>query len=206
MNTGISEHSADSNRAAMETDDGGPLINGRPVLTVQDVQNWCHSAHMPVLSDTAAAEVACQLNHAALLRTQWAPEFAELRKTNPSTKRMCRIADALATLRNDLPGVLDDSRAIKPDDDVSLTEALLDLVQKHQPIIDKFPHARGRPRDRAGNIAANIGKLVLKLCDPSRPSAKAHDAFVACAMAWLLPHLPTDAAISRNRRRRAQRT
>ncbi len=189
----------------MEKDDGGPLVNGRPALTIRAVQSWCRSAHMHGVSDTAAAEVACQLNHAALLRTQWSPEFAELRKANPSTKRIRRVADALATLRDDLPGLIDDSRAAKPDADMTLTEALLDLVQKHQPILDKHPLARGRPRDLAGNVAANIGKLVSKLCDSRHITTKAHDAFVASAMAWLLQNRPTDTAISRNRRRRAQR-
>ena len=187
------------------TDENGPLIDGRPALTVQEVQSWCHSAYMPNLDDIAAAEVARQLNHAALLRSEWAPEFAELRKANPSMQRLHRVAGALATLRSDLPGMLDGSHAIDPNADMTLTEALLDLVQKHQLVIDEYRHTRGRPYDPVVTIAANIGRLLSKLCDPGCGTAKAHDAFVAKAMAWLSQNPPADAAISRNRRRRALR-
>ncbi len=207
MKTGTSKRATstgDAGRGTTETDHWGPLINGRPILEIQDVQRWCRSAHIPCMNDTAAAKVAGKLNLAAALRTQWAPEFADFRKANLSTQRMGRIANALATLLNDLPGVLKDSRAVKPDADVSVTEALLDLVQKHKPIIDKYRHRRGRPRDLAGNVAANIGTLVTELCDdPNRITEKARDAFVTDAMAWLLLDPPANSAISRSRRRRA---
>jgi hypothetical protein len=185
------------------TPDEGLLINGRPALTIRDVQNWCCAASMLILSDIAAAELARELNHAAFLPSEWSPEFADSRKTNPSMNRIRRIASALATLRDDLPGLLNDSGAISAD--VSLTEALLDLVQKHGPVIDKYRPAQGRPEDLTVKVTANIGKLLRKVCDSPGVAAKAHDAFVACAMAWLLPNPPSDATISRNRRRQAKR-
>ena len=184
---------------ATETDNDRPSVNGRSALTIQEVQDWCR--HMPRLSDTAAGKVACELNHAAFLCAEWAPEFAEQRRANQSFQRMRRIADALATLRNDLPKLLDDSRAVNAD--VTLTEALLDLVEKHGVVIDKHRHAPGRPSELAGNVAANIGKLLSQLYDPGSVTKKARDAFVARAMAWLTQNPPTDTAISRNRRRRA---
>jgi hypothetical protein len=49
-----------------------------------------------------------------------------------------------------------------PDCDLALTEALRDLVEKHQSIIDKHTHVQGRPSDLAGNVAANIGQLVFQ--------------------------------------------
>jgi hypothetical protein len=192
-------------RSTIETDDAGPLVNGRPVLTSQEVQDWCRSVHVPGLSDSGAIEIARLLNQAAFLRVLWAPEFAETRKANPSTLRMRRIADALAILLEELPWALNDSRAVKPDTDLTQSEALLDLVRKHQPIIDKYRHGPGRPRDLTANLAAKIGRLVSELSDRGRVRTKALDAFVAIAMDWLSQTHPTDAAISRNRRRRAQR-
>jgi hypothetical protein len=196
MNVEISAHSG-------STCDEGPLINGRPVLTIEVVQSWCRAASMPGLTNSAAAEMARELNDATLLRAQWAPEFAKLQKANPSILRMRRIASALATLRGDLPGLLDDSRAGGAD--VSLTEALLDLVQKHESVIDKYRRARGRPDDLTVKVATNIGRMLRKQFTSVRVTAKAHDAFVACAMAWLLPNPPADTTISRNRRRQTKR-
>jgi hypothetical protein len=168
------------------------------------VQGWLRSVHLLGLNEEAAIKVTQELNNAAFLRFMWAPEFAEQQKANPSAQRMRRIADALATLRDDLPGVLHDSRVINPDIDLSLTEALLELVAKHQPIIDAQKKTRGRPTNRAGNLAANIGKLVAQLSDSDRVTKKALDAFVAKAMVWLSQGTAADAAISKNRRRRAQ--
>jgi hypothetical protein len=194
MNVEVSAHPGSASQE-------GPLINGRPALTIEDVQSWCHAASMPGLCGPAATEIARELNNAALFRTLWAPEFAELRKANPSTKRMHRIASALATLRDDLPGLLDDSRLVGSD--VSISEALLDLVRKHDVVIDKYRRARGRPDDMTVRVATNIGRLLRKQ-SPSTRVAKAQDAFVACAMAWLLPNPPTDTTIARNRRRRTK--
>lgn len=135
----------------------------------------------------------------------WASEFAEHRKANPSALRMGRIANALAMLRGDLSGMLRDSRAVNSDNDFSLTEGLLDLVAKHQPIVDAHGKTRGRVHDRATNLAGNIGKLVISLSGHEHVT-KALDAFVATAMAWLSQNTAAeDAAFSRNRRRRAGR-
>jgi hypothetical protein len=194
-----------ANRAVLQIKDGGPLVNGRPILTRKKVQRWGQRAHLPELTDAAADEIACQLNHAELMGVFWKSEFSAFRNANPSTQRMRRIADALRVLRNDLPVVINDSRTVKPNADLTLTEALLDLAQKHQPIIDKYGHVRGRPRALQGNVAANVGKLVCKLCDQNRIPKKAHDAFVADAMAWLMQSPTSDDAISRNRRRRKKR-
>lgn len=206
MNKKPSRRSATAANVSLDTtDDGGPLINGRPALTIPEVQSWLRSVHLSGLDQDAATKVTQQLNHAALFRFMWAPEFAEQRKANPSTQRMRRVADALATLRADLPGVLHDSRVVNPDNDLSLTEGLLDLVTKHQPIVDMHKKTRGRPNDRAGNLASNIGKLVVKLAEPDHVTKKALDGFVAKAMSWLSQGGPQDGAISKNRRRRAQR-
>jgi hypothetical protein len=182
----------------------GPLINGRPALTIAECKEWARAAHAPALGDSAASELTGQINHAAFLRCMWAPEFAEQRKANQSTSRLRRIAAALATLRDELPGLLADNRAVNPNADVSLTEQLLDLVGRHQAIADKYSSTRGRPRSPAKNLEANISKLLATLCKPSRVTMKARDIFVQLAMSWLTQGYPTDAAISRNRRRRAQ--
>jgi hypothetical protein len=206
MNTRLSRRSPPAgNVTQAAADDGGPLINGRPALTIPEVQSWFRSVHLSRLDEEAATKVTQQLNYAAFVRFMWAPEFAEQRKANPSSQRMARIAGALATLRDDLPAILLDSRIPNPDNDLSLTEGLLDLVRKHQPIIDMHKTTRGRPNDRAGNLAANIGKLVVELAGPNHVTKKAVDGFVAKAMSWLSQGNAPDAAISRNRRRRASR-
>jgi hypothetical protein len=204
MNAGSSKNlksTADADEITPEYE--GPLVNGRPTLTGAKVQDWCRSAHLPILHDDAALKLAGELNNLEFLRVLWASEFSELRKANPSAQRMRRIANALAILNSDLPALLRDNRAIKPDADLTLTEALLELVRKHQPIVDKHRLTRGRPRELTGNVTANIGKLVVKLCDQGRVTKKSRDAFVSIAMGWLLPNPPADIAISRNRRRRA---
>jgi hypothetical protein len=119
---------------------------------------------------------------------------------------MRRIAQSLAVLRDELPRSLQESRVVRPDADLGPTEALLDLVHKHSPIIDDYLPVRGRPRKPAKNLEANIGKRLSVVCEPGRVTMKARDIFVTLAMAWLTESSPTDAAISRNRRRRTTNT
>jgi hypothetical protein len=148
-------------------------------------------------------EVTRLLNDYAFLGCLWAPEFSDFRKSNVSTLRIRRVANALAVLRDELPEVLGESRAVNPNADLGLTEALLDLVRKHRPLIEGHRPVRGRPRELAGNVAANIGKLVVKLCGSNSLTKKAQDAFVAGAMEWLSQQARPDTSISRNRLRRA---
>jgi hypothetical protein len=49
-----------------------------------------------------------------------------------------------------------------PDCDLALTEALRDLVEKHQSIIDKHTHVQGRPSDLPETSPQNIGQLVFQ--------------------------------------------
>jgi hypothetical protein len=184
----------------------GPLINGRPILSIEECKAWASTAKIkPALDDAAASKLACDLNHAAFLRCLWAPEFAKQRKANQSMSRLRRIAKSLAVLRDELPRSLQESRAIKPDADLRPTEALLDLVQKHSPIIDHYLPGQGRPPSPAKNLEANLGKLLCSVCKPNHVRMDARDHFVKLAMSWLMKNPPSGAAIARNRRRRTQR-
>jgi hypothetical protein len=191
---------------AAEADDGGPLINGRPAMTVLQVQQWFQKAHAPILSDDAAAEIARFLNEALFLEGLWKPKFAAEQRANPSTKRMERIARALATLRNDLPEVLAESRKIRPDADHSATESLLDFVNRHKAIIDSFPaKRRGRPHNLAINLQTNLQRKIKELAGCEHPIAKqALDAVACDAMEWLRAGPRNDKAISKSRRRRTK--
>jgi hypothetical protein len=183
----------------------GPLINGRPALSIEECRAWARKAHTPALDDAAASKLTCDINYAALFRCQWAPEFEGQRKANQSMRRLRRIAESLAALRDELPRSLQESRTIKPDADLGPTEALLDLVQKHSPIIDRFFPVRGRPRSPAKNLEANLGKILSSVCKPQCVTMKARNTFVQLAMSWLMENPPSDAAIARNLRRRTQR-
>jgi hypothetical protein len=181
----------------------GPLVNGCPALTEQRIQEWCRQAHMCVLSGGAAAEMARTLNHYAWLSPLWIPKFSERQKANPSMQRIRRIAGALETLQNDLPGLLADSRV--GGGDVSLTEALYDLALKHDSIVAEYRRAPGRPSDKRAIVASKVGELLIKVCEARLVTEKARDAFVTKAMEWLCCPV-TESAISRGRRRRANRT
>jgi len=73
MNVEVSAHPGSASQE-------GPLINGRPALTIEDVQSWCHAASMPGLCGPAATEIARELNNAALFRTLWAPSLLNYEK------------------------------------------------------------------------------------------------------------------------------
>jgi hypothetical protein len=176
-------------------------------MSVAKVQQWCRDAKAPVLNDEAAAEIARMLNTALFEDANWKPEFAAQRQANPNTLCLKRIATALFVLRDELPKALADSRKVSaPDADHSATEALLDLVQSHQAIIDKFgPNKQGRPPELAGNLAVNIGKKFIELMSyEERPSKKAVSAMVGFAMTWLNAGPKKDEAVSRSRRRRTK--
>ena len=70
---------ADIPTHSLSLGDDGALVNGRPALSIEDVQGWCRAASTPSLGEAAAAEIARELNQVAFLHAHWAPEFASLR-------------------------------------------------------------------------------------------------------------------------------
>lgn len=95
----------------------GPVINGRPALTIQETQKWFEDAYGVVPCAAEVTPITQGLNHCLLFQAQWkdTPEFKELRRNNPSKLRMERLSEALATLQEDLPALIDDTLQIRPD-------------------------------------------------------------------------------------------
>jgi hypothetical protein len=183
----------------------GPLVNGRPILTEADVHAWCTASHGPQISCARAAEICRSLNDALLFSWRWQDRAAEQRRTNPSTQRMHGVAKALRTLLADLPQIIAHSKVVGAD--VTLTEALLDLAEKHRPVAEQYQVTPGRPLSLEGNVATKIGKQIQEIWAAEhpnhRPRKAAVDAFVVYAMTWLgAPH--EENALARARRRRTQ--
>jgi hypothetical protein len=114
----------------------GPTINGHPILSVENVQQWFKQACGCVPSLDDAARVARAVNHYDLFSALWKEtrEFKTSRQNNPSALRMRRIREALTTLQNDLPVLIEDTRKAFPDPQRSrLLVALLDAVNSVAP-------------------------------------------------------------------------
>lgn len=179
-------------------------VNGRPALTITDVQSWCQKVSAPTFSDDGASKLAGMLNYALLFSFLWKPEFSALRKENASTKRLLLIADALAVLQGNLPQqIADERRALGPDATLP-AEGLLAAVNQHSPLIDWAKRQRSR-RAPHNNLAANIGREIDALWTTAGDATtkKARDAFVALSMEWLGTPASNDDSVGRNRRRRA---
>ncbi len=161
--------------------DGGPLINGEPILTVEAVQQWCREAHTPELSETGALTIARALNDLKLQTALWHPAFAAHRRSNPSTQRLRRIAEALEILRADLPLAIADTRRAEPNAPKLPIEALLELADAIAPAAARFLPRKGRAPDLSNNVATNVGKLAdqdwaAASPTPSPPASKARAA------------------------------
>jgi hypothetical protein len=185
----------------------GPLINQRLPATIKLVQSWCQEAKAPILSDDDAGTMARDVNYALLFEAQWRDEYKAARDENVSTQRMRRIAEAMATLQADLPKLIEDSRGFKPDADLSVTENLLEMVSRHQAIIDAYPRRKkGRDPSLEKNLTTNLAKKVLHLWGEAA-TKPAGDAFAAVALTWLTgrPVPTSDEATRKARERRTKK-
>lgn len=183
------------------------IINGREPATVELIQSWAAKAHAPQLSDADAAAIARDVNHALFLESEWRDEYRASREANPSNIRLRRIADALQTLKADLPGLIAESRRGNRSGDHSLTEALLDLVDRHSAIIDYCPpRGRGRVVSLEKNLSTNLARKVRSALGEAATS-KAVNAFAAIALSWLTerPAETSDESIRKASERRTKK-
>jgi len=144
----------------------GPTINGRPALSIENVQQWFKEAYAVVPPQGEVAPIAQSLNHCALLASQWksSPEFKQMRRSNPSTLRMQRIHVALTTLQKDLPVLIDDTLKVFPDARSTRLVgviALLDSVNTLVPGFQKFGRGPGREPERWHRIARNLRPMII---------------------------------------------
>jgi hypothetical protein len=145
----------------------GATINGRPALTLESVQQWFSDAFHVVPEVGAVAPIARAVNHCALLESHWkrTPEFDEMRRSNPSMLCMRRIAEALTTLQNDLPVLIEDTRNVIGDKQSEGLSAVIALLDAINPLAEGFQKFRqrgaGREVDPWHNIARNLRPLIL---------------------------------------------
>ena len=146
----------------------GATINGRPALTLEGVQQWFSKPFDVVPEAGAVAPIAQAVNHCALLESHWkrTPEFDEMRRSNPSVLRMRRIAKALATLQNDLPVLIEDTRKVignKQTEGLTAVMAFFGAVNPLAAGFEKFrQRGAGREVDPWHRIARNLRPLILE--------------------------------------------
>jgi hypothetical protein len=157
-----------------KTEYDGPTINGRPALSIENVQQWFKEAYAVVPPQgeegkcffKCLALIAQSLNHCAFLQAQWksTPEFKKMRRNNQSTLRMRRIHLALTTLQKDLPALIDDTLKVFPDARTTRLVsviALLDSVNTLAPGFQTFGRRRGREPELWHRIARNLGPMII---------------------------------------------
>jgi hypothetical protein len=179
-------------------------INGREPASPALVQIWCKKAGGPPLRDESAETLVHDINNALIFSSWWRDEYTGPRVENPSTQRLRRIADALAVLQSDLPGMLAEFQQGNPSGDFSKSELLLEAVNQHQPIVQAHAsQGKGRPKSLERNLSTNISKKVRALWG-DEVDVKAADAFASIAVNWLTgrPAPASDAAVGRARRHR----
>jgi len=144
----------------------GPTINGRPILSIENVQEWFREAYDVVPPQGAAAPIAQALNHCAFLASEWksTPELKKMRRNNPSRLRGQRIHLALTTLQKDLPGLIDETLKVFPDARTTRLVgviALLDSVSTLAPWFQAFDRGPGREPERWRRIARNLRPMII---------------------------------------------
>jgi hypothetical protein len=154
--------------STMKAEYDGPTINGRPALSVENVQRWIKDAYGDHVfpSQGEAVPIVQALNHCAWLEHQWkgTPEFKQMRRSNPSKKRMQRIHLALTTLQHDLPDLIEDHVKIDPDARTTRLVgviALLDCANSLAPIFQTYGRSPGREPELWRRIAKNIAPMIV---------------------------------------------
>lgn len=141
----------------------GPLISGRPALSLMEVQQWFRDAYRVVPGNDAVFPIAAALNHCLLFKSHWSaePEFKKARRANPSKLRVQRIGAAVRALQADLPAYLDDAQKINPNLKNQDLGALLEAVKR---VAQGFPKLaqprRGREPLLWHRIACNLKPLI----------------------------------------------
>jgi hypothetical protein len=150
-------------RLAPEYD--GPTINGRPVLSLDQVRKWFADAGCTIPAE-AAMPIAQDLNHCAFVSSMWknTPELRTARRNNPSRLSMQRIYTALKSLQDELPLLIRNTLNVSPKNpppSLAPIEALLETVKNLEPGFRKYAsRGRGREPDLWHNIARNIGRKI----------------------------------------------
>jgi hypothetical protein len=147
-------------------EEGGPTVNGHPVLSVNDVIGWFQKYDCNV-SEQSAIAIAQVLNQYEFLAPLWkdTPELRAKRRKNVSVLRNFRIADAIRTLQKDLPSLLDDARRVVPPDKLGALHPLESLLVDINSIASRFNSTkspgRGRTPKTWHTVARKVGALIV---------------------------------------------
>ena len=194
----------------------GSTINGRPILSVDEVQKWFSDEACMVPVDDAAA-IARDLNDCAFVSFLWksTPELKTARRKNASRLSMQRIYTALKMLQNELPVLITNTLKVHPKNpppSLAPIEALLKSANDLEPGFRKYaPRGRGREPDLWHNIARNVGRKIAEafakhsrkragLGKPTSPAIK----ILKLALAYLEERHSEDAIVDAVRARRAR--
>jgi len=146
----------------------GPFINGRPALTIREVQRWFKDAAKVTPPAKAVVPIAQGLNQSLLFQWLWSdkPTFKQMRRNSAPRLLGRRIGEALRALQKDLPTLLEGTLKTNPNTKSSAlahTHLLLDLVNQHAPAFEKFaPPPPGRAPKGWHKIARKLGPLIIK--------------------------------------------
>jgi hypothetical protein len=191
-------------------------------ITGKTVQQW-----LP-MSNSAAERVANYLNLRSLSSYYWAPRFAAKRESDPNLQRLRRIREAVETLRNDLPPLIEQERryideikveevkSVYIDHSLRKTEQLLAIATEMasnfgmlELLAPPRHHGRGRPSDWPVNyILKDLAKIfddIYRIENPGKePPTGKLDRAVADALGWLMGKRQSEQAISKKLRRSGQ--
>jgi hypothetical protein len=166
----------------MSEEHDGPTVNGRPLLTREEVRQWSRDVHAP-LTAAGAKRIAAELNRAALealiflTRKQW-----------PATKRLAEVSADLTRLRANMSAMVADTRLIQRHADTSVTDKLLDGIDRHAPLIRA--KSKGRPIEPSATLTHNIGDLFRSIRAEEGEERKTTDTaangFAERAAQWVL--------------------
>ena len=140
----------------------GPTVNGKPLLTVEVVEQWFKEAYGCIPSPEEATSLAKDINHCAFLSVHWKPEFNKQRRGSADVLRMERIGLALTALKKDIPVLIANNIAVRPGPPDERLVVLLSSVSSLEPLFQLYRPRRGRQPELWHNVARNLGRKIIE--------------------------------------------
>jgi hypothetical protein len=110
------------------SEQNGPTVNGRPLLTSQEVRAW-FKQHKGDVKESSANKIIALLTEYEFIKFFWnkTPKQQKQERNSPYWLRNRQIADALVTLQAELPSIIADNLKIFPDGKSERVIPFLDL-------------------------------------------------------------------------------
>lgn len=150
----------------------GPLINGHPILGINEVQQWFSDAGYEANTESAKS-LAQAINHAELFGYLWKNTSAlRTQRGNDQFRLQCgRVTQALEVLRMDLPLIIEAVLKVDPNvqsDNFNQLKTLLNYANTTAPSFQQFsPRGRGRQPELWHNVARNLAKNIKAILEAS---------------------------------------